>query len=1228
MPESLKVHSGERVDLVDYVEGATIYTQEAQKFEIEREWLDRRSRILDGFRVQIEDQTVNPGMITVYNGNAADRNGQLTNNEQVANDSRSITLLGSNLNFYVEIEFIQNESKTDARFFWDPTITNSAPIPDGGEFSLNVATRLAPDWRIVSPVSTTSFEQTSNPNSIRIPVGVFRTDGSNRVAAGASNPGLSLVTAASVLEVDSAIGQSQIRVVDCRIFPATLPFNVTVDLGGTAPEARTVSSIDRANGLLTLSVALASTHRAGAIVRVTSGSAMLVKERTDPSDPALDSLLSTPGHPDPAQRFWQANETRGSALTTSKETFGSRDDLGIRSLKDQIDALSAQLRELKFGHPRPDVVSAAPPLSFGARPRWFDQAGSVTGARTNSVSIGNGTTSFGDFNVTGYSDASAMLTAAVAALPASGGTIYVKAGTYSLPTTVTIAKSVTFIGENYANTIFSSTNAGGAAISTTGTLRFVNMTYQRGGGAAANTLDITAAINVQFDYSIFIGQIRLVGVNAGVIGTNSSFVQSGVASIIIGSTIASTLTNSRFDKCLISTAGFFITSSVNDVVMSQCYGSALSIYALTDGSVTRLVIRDCQMTITSAVAVGAAVTGAVNGVSAYNNRFTIPAMTPNSYVFGFWNTADVTNRVRIHDNYFNFTGGTTSSGSPSVVLWLKSTQAASDIGFDGNMIDCNVGSFICGAQLDQGSITKCSFSNNYCNRTYDMLRIGGPVGGMTSCFINVHGNVFDNKSEHDNIYGVRLLSDPGINHLSIRDNVFKNLGSGSVVGTRIAIEISTAFGGYSGAKYDISGNFCVGITGGNDESHFVRFKPTAGAQISMNIENNLAESIASPTVATAVYIAATGFNQLQNVKIRGNRFDTITAPTAYGVFVANQNANGTKAPSIHIQDNDIYTILGTTVATGIEMQNVSQTICSGNTVTGVECIFGTAPQNGCCIRYANSTTSARDIHITNNYCDQSINTDPTAALDCIVLYLNAVTLTNFRVDDNVCRGASVGSFLVWLSGTSTSGWINGSVSDNVIEFRSTSITDAMSIALGAASLNVKVNGNVIQETTYGASINRHKGISFTSAGPGPRAVSCCNNVLTGVKSGAALTPNIARIGISISGPINETVVNNNLIDWNAAGVVIGRGIVYADPTGSTSDHHLIVGNLVTGDNDVTIGGELDFDTVRFRYGYVVGNNVGTAVAPGTIVPGTPVATTWDYGAATGTGAFQGLNKVQ
>ena len=109
--------------------------------------------------------------------------------------------------------------------------------------------------------------------------------------------------------------------------------------------------------------------------------------------------------------------------------------LNARSLKDYVDFVAAQVRELKFGSAVPSVVSSSPPSAFAAAPRYFDRVGSVAGSRNATVSIGNGTTSFGDFNGTDE----VPFIAAIAALPATGGSIHVKAGTYTFANQLSIA---------------------------------------------------------------------------------------------------------------------------------------------------------------------------------------------------------------------------------------------------------------------------------------------------------------------------------------------------------------------------------------------------------------------------------------------------------------------------------------------------------------------------------------------------------------------------------------------------------------------------------------------------------------------------------------------------------------------------------------------------------------------------------------------------------------------
>lgn len=1237
MPKQLKVHSGERVDLVDYVHGANTYTQEAQKFAFERMLLDRRNRILDGFRVRVEDQTVNPGMITVYNGNVLDRTGQLINNEQTPNDSRSITLLGANLNFYVEIQFLANESDTDARFFWDPTTTNTPPMPDGSELGLNVATRLAPDWTIVSPVSTTSFDQTANANTIKVPVGVFRTDGANRIVVGATNPGLTLVRAASVLEGDVAAGVSTIRVVDSRFFPSTTPFSITVDSGGTTPEARTVSAVDRDNGILSLTAALGSNHSAGAIVVVASGTADTVRENTDPSDPALDSMLSPPGHPDLAQRLWQANETRGSALIQSKETFGARDDLNIRSLKDQIDFLSAQIRELKFGHPRPDTVSAAPPLSFATRPRWFDKAGGVQGARSNTVSIGNGTTSFGDFNGT---NGSTVLAAAIAALPASGGTIFVKAGTYNFASTVTASKAITIIGEQNATVIFNSTNAGGAAISTSGSLSFQNISLQRGGGAAVGILDITAATTVVFRTCSVTGQVRLVAASPQVLATETTFTHSAAQPSFLGTTNTSTLTSSRFDRCNIVSTGWFINAAVNDVVIHGCYGSALALLTVVDGAVTEFVVSNSTITLTSVIAVGALSTFAVDGVTVRGNRFIIPAMGPLGYVLGFFQPTAQTNRVVVDGNFFSVTGGTTNSSNPGAILWIGSASSSRTVHFAHNCVEANTGSFIVGVQLDQNTLTDAVVADNAFYRTYDMVRVGGTVGTLSAGNIIVRGNIHDNASEHSTIYGVRIVQNALPERLSIQDNTFLNYSAASGVGTRIACDITTNANG--AGKFEISGNHVYGIGNGSLSAHFVYYAPAGPtSNHDIVIENNHVDIVFSPTTNSGIYLGPGGASNANSVKIRGNRINAIGAvgtQNAYGIFVANHNVSGNGA-SVVVENNHVQVVYGEAIGTGIEVQNCGPCVVANNAVSAVQCTTGAIPATGGCgIRFNNATTSSNDLRVINNSVDQSLSATPANSQFCIVLYLNNTNLTGFAVDGNSVRTSTTSSHPIFLNSVLFSeGYRNGSVSRNSIDGRSASSSVYLiHLYLGGASYGIKVSDNIMSET-YVVALTSHCGIHIIGRDTGgePYGIAVTDNIILGPKAGLLTGAHPNRVGIKMNGALKHTIVNNNVVDWNEPALITGIGIQYTNVAGlgvGPFDQHVVVGNMVRGDNDGTSGGEIDIDTTGtgYRYGFVVANNLGTAGGVGTIVPGAPAAG-WDYGGLGGTivpgAAYAGINKL-
>jgi hypothetical protein len=1221
MPEQLKVHPGERVDLVDYVHGANEYTQEAQKFLMEREWLDRRSRILDGFRVRIEDQTANPGMITVFNGNAVDRDGQIINNEDTINDSRSITLLGANLNFYVEIEFILNESDTDARFFWDPTIPNTPPEPDGAEFSLNAATRLTPDWRLVSPVSTTSFEQTSNANSIRVPVGVFRTDGANRIVAGGSNPGLTLVRAASVLETDIVVGAATIRVVDARVFPATTPFNITLDFGGTNPEARTVSGIDRENGILSLSVATGFVHSAGAIVRVTSGNADLVRENIDPSNPTFDPLLATPGHPDPSQRLWQANEVRGSGLLVSKETFGARDDLNIRSLKDQIDYLSAQIRELKFGAPRPETVSTAPPATFATRPRWFDRAGSVTGARSNTVSIGNGTTTFGDFNGT---DGSALLTAAIAALPAGGGTIYVKSGTYTFASTVSCGKSVVIIGDHYNSTTFNHTFAGGPAISATANMRFINLTIQRSGGAS-QTIDAAGAINFNFDYCVISGQIRLVNVNAGVQATNTTFQELTGAGVFFGTTVTATLTTSAFHNCNFIAVVVF-ACAINSVRVHRSNFTATVILNSLVGAcnVSTLEVSDSTIACVSAVNMLNTCSGSVTGLAFMNNRMTVSGIGPGESPFWLANTGTI-DRVHLLHNYLIVTTETTTLADPGFILYIESNSSSANLLVENNHFDVPTTSFFVGVNLDQDTLVgRCSISDNYFYRFMEMLRIGGTVGTIDTGKLTVSGNYHDNASEHATVTGISFPNNGRLDQLDILNNVFFDY-SNTGVGDRIAINLSTTSTSIPGMNVEVRGNQIFDLDCRGAVSTFaygVYFDVVAGATADhqFNICDNRIYRVTGENGSAGVYMhPSLGGN---NVRVCRNRINQIgengTTANAYGIFLAGFQAGGL-APTVMVSENIIYRIESSTAidpASGIELFNCENAIIQGNYIGAVRSNAGAnVLLAGCGIRVQGSINDG--LNILHNRINQGLAAVASEA-QCGIVINNESVLTGFNIQGNHIYSSTTSTHqITTVAGGGAEGYRSGNIADNIVIMRSTaSGVSGIHISIGGNSHGVKIAGNIVEETTYDADCATHRGIVLegNDVGAEPYTFSITGNMLIGPKSGALIS-SANRIGIWLRGSLSNTLVTSNMVDWNMAGVLEGIGIKYIDDfaSGGPWHGHLCSGNYVRGDNSLAAGGEVDIDTATYQNGFLDSNQLGTnAGANGNIVPA-GAAGNWTYG---------------
>lgn len=408
-----------RVDIPDMEHASHGYVTSVTKEIFEQFLKDDYSRVAEGFRVEIGDQSASPGLFTIYNGAALSQDGTLIINGEDLDAQRSDTIT-SNATYYIEVELLETESDTEARGVWDPTFDNGQDtsgddLPDGKEFSQNVATRVTQDWQIVDPISTSGFELSTDADSTKIPIAIL-------TVAGGVISGASAAPARTCLLESALATATSIRMVSTKLMPNA--FDATLDVGGANSESITVTANDTKNGILTVSGGIANNQTAGARLVVTdAAAAQFLTERTIFS-PAIATAAG-----DARMRLWQGNEDRGYVLGQNPLAATGNSDSQIASLKDQIDFLAAQIRELKFGAQRgSEIGKLAPPAVFTSEPRYFDRTASATGAKTFSLTIGDGAVQWGDFNRTAYASDDLLLEAAIAALPTGGGTIFIKPG--------------------------------------------------------------------------------------------------------------------------------------------------------------------------------------------------------------------------------------------------------------------------------------------------------------------------------------------------------------------------------------------------------------------------------------------------------------------------------------------------------------------------------------------------------------------------------------------------------------------------------------------------------------------------------------------------------------------------------------------------------------------------------------------------------------------------------
>jgi hypothetical protein len=392
--------------------------------------------------------------VVIHGGAILDASGRVLFNEQQLNVSRTITLEGGSTTFYIEIEFTESDSDVDSRAFWDPTVDQGTdpsgdPRPDGQEFGNSVVTRQTPDWQVVTPVATSNFDYWTTPNSTKVPLIQLTTNTSNQITV-AVNPGLATEYPATTLLDEMQSGPPAVfRVSDPQHFPVGAIFNLSQ--GANQEVGLQVASVDIANGLITCTAGLTypGTHVAGEILRATGGTApsTLITEGFG----RFLRLGWATNQPDRRDKFFQGDEVHGDALSEGHDTAvdDQSDDVNVRGLKQYVDFLAAQLAEVKFGHRTSFQTfihaSRTPPglaNDFPATPRYYHRSGGVQGARVATITVGDGTNSWGDFVAADETG----INAAISNLPAAGGTVVIKNGTYTLANDVVIDRPVLIVG--------------------------------------------------------------------------------------------------------------------------------------------------------------------------------------------------------------------------------------------------------------------------------------------------------------------------------------------------------------------------------------------------------------------------------------------------------------------------------------------------------------------------------------------------------------------------------------------------------------------------------------------------------------------------------------------------------------------------------------------------------------------------------------------------------------
>jgi len=980
MPKQAQVLPSMRIDIPDYIQQTAGLSLGGQRTEVERFILDNYPAVVDGFRVEIANQVTAPRLLTIYNAVAFDRDGNLVNNEEDFSASRSVTL-PANGTFYLEAELVTNPSDPDARGFWDPTYVNGGSLPKGREFTENVSTRLTPDWHIVSPVSTTGFAVTTNPNSTKIPIAQI-------LVSGSVISGVTTTAYRSVLRKTVLVSDASAAFFDTRGWPDT--FTLIFDPGGFNEETVNVTANDRENGILTLSSAPSSQHDAGER-GITGG--LAPAQFVAPGDPA-----------DKRPRLFQADMEMGHLrnLNPQSNTAGGtadfeRSDQNVINLRAYVDFLAAQLRELKFGHAKQIGTGGTPPPweNFDTRHAYFDAAGGVLGARTNTVSIGTGTNSWGDYNVTQYLEENGFATSftdvlgtAIAHLnfditPGAGGVIFVKRGTYTMDFTAfnsATDSNLTIVGEGRNETIIQIIGAfPGLDFDGGGTLTLKDLSILRSSGSAAYALNMTSGklIAENCDIGGVSGTISGGSIrNCNLKNTQSPLTADLSNMVFENVTVTCTSTNaahtawnsSTVSSCLFRTTTFNKTGTdnnvmcplgdINDTTFQRCSfasGGTDKKCLTVSSTITNTSFDDCDFLGSDACL---DLTGVfrlkINGClfSWHNNNKTGVKIGAAA--------EDVWFRRNYCVQQGSYTGGQIS-GALSATNPVRLHITENDF-FDNDQAITLTGT-------DYVTIRNNAFRSNSVPGRFAIKFNTGTINQTI-----IEGNKFGNyQADAADVRVIYLANTSGLSSirgLKITGNTFLNIGGtgGSRVNTR-CVDLSNTDNGSLGYGVIVSENYfydvqgettCYGITGtwlANAQArgnHFVFFASTAAALTGWGciritdtdgivIDGNVLDGVGNTSI-TSVLEAA----------IHVTRTETNPGSTHNSVVISNNalrfiRPNYIFGAGIKITDVGSHlTVTGNTVSlstaglgigindtdTGANNPQIYNTTISGNTING------------------------------------------------------------------------------------------------------------------------------------------------------------------------------------------------------------------------------------------------------------------------------------------------------